>query len=85
MLLEGEISERRAGFQKLAEMERFMTCDIKQRAKIKWVIDGDENSSFFHGFINNKKRKNGIAGLLIDDQWTTNPERIKAEIFNFYQ
>lgn len=35
--------------------------------------------------LTKKKRKNGIAGLLIDDQWTTNPERIKAEIFNFYQ
>nr|KAJ0216241.1 hypothetical protein LSAT_V11C300125010 [Lactuca sativa] len=66
-------------------MERFMTCDIKQRAKIKWVIDGDENSSFFHGFVNNKKRKNRIAGLLIDNQWITNPETIKSEIFSFYK
>lgn len=85
MLSEEEISERRSDFQKIAKMERFLVDDIKQRAKIKWVTDGDENSAFFHGFVNNKKRKNRIAGLLVDNQWITEPEAIKSEIFRFYQ
>nr|GFD29058.1 RNA-directed DNA polymerase, eukaryota [Tanacetum cinerariifolium] len=26
-----------------------------QKAKIKWAIEGDENSKFFHGMINRKR------------------------------
>nr|KAJ0203968.1 hypothetical protein LSAT_V11C500292530 [Lactuca sativa] len=84
-LTEQEICEMRTNFQKIAEMEKAAVLDIKQRAKIKWLIDGDENSAFFHGLVNNKKRKNKIAGLLIDNNWIIEPEPIKEEIFNFYR
>lgn len=65
-LSNSKLEERRWGFKKTIELEKFALSDIKQRVKIKWTVDGDENSSFFHGFINNKKRKNTISGLSID-------------------
>lgn len=43
-----------------------MMIDLKQKARIKWIIDEDENTRFFHGYANNKKGKNRIHGLLID-------------------
>ncbi|XP_023737696.1 uncharacterized protein LOC111885684 [Lactuca sativa] len=84
-LSDTKITERRAGFKKIAELEKYAVSDIKQRAKVKWAVDGDENSYFFHGFVNNKKRENNIAGLLIDGVWITEAETIKSEIFRFYQ
>lgn len=84
-LTESEIAERRAGFQRILELEKLAVLDIKQRAKIKWIIDGDENTAFFHGFVNNKRRKSKISGLLIDGVWVTEPEAIKSGIFSFYQ
>nr|KAJ0226270.1 hypothetical protein LSAT_V11C100034450 [Lactuca sativa] len=85
ILTEQEICGRRTSFQKIAEIEKAAALDIKQRAKIKWLIDRDENLAFFHGFVNNKRRKNKIAGLLIDNNWITEPEPIKDEILNFYR
>lgn len=84
-LTESEIAERRATFQRILELEKLAVLDIKQRAKIKWIIDGDENTAFFHRFVNNKRRKSKISGLLIDGVWVTEPEAIKSGIFSFYQ
>ncbi|GJW38180.1 RNA-directed DNA polymerase, eukaryota [Tanacetum coccineum] len=34
------------------------TRESIQKAKIKWAVEGDENSKFFHGMINRKRRSN---------------------------
>ena len=48
-------------------------------------MDGDENTRFFHGFVNNKKIKNRINGLMIRGVWNTNVEEVKQEVLRFYQ
>ncbi|XP_022024753.1 uncharacterized protein LOC110925093 [Helianthus annuus] len=40
--------------------------DIRKRSRIKWALDGDENSKFFHTLVNNRKARNQIPGLNID-------------------
>lgn len=35
------------GINRIMEMERFKALDLKQKARIKWTIDGDENNKFF--------------------------------------
>lgn len=84
LLNEMEIVERRTGFRRIAELERMTVSDIKQQEKIKWFIDGDENSAVFHDLVNNKKRRNKISGLVIDRVWVTQHEIIKSEIYSFY-
>nr|GFB01732.1 RNA-directed DNA polymerase, eukaryota, reverse transcriptase zinc-binding domain protein [Tanacetum cinerariifolium] len=34
-----------------------------QKSKIKWTIEGDENSKFFHGLINKKRSQLAIRGV----------------------
>ncbi|KAL4589627.1 hypothetical protein LXL04_002535 [Taraxacum kok-saghyz] len=85
VLSEIETTERRDSFQKIAEIEKMKTMDLKQRSRIKWAVDGDENTRFFHGYVNNKKRANRIDGLVINGQWNTNAADIKQETFNFFQ
>ncbi|KAI3504993.1 hypothetical protein L1887_26832 [Cichorium endivia] len=83
-LSDNELQERNVGVEKVTEYERRSTLDLKQKARIRWTIDGDENSKFFHGYINNKARKNHINGLNINDRWTTNVAEIKHEAYNFF-
>ncbi|KAI3794371.1 hypothetical protein L1987_37001 [Smallanthus sonchifolius] len=59
--------------------------DLKQRSRVRWAIDGDENSKFFHALINNRRASNSIPGLLIDGEWCSKPSKIKKEVFGFFR
>jgi len=48
------------------------------------MVDGDENSRFFHGFVNNRNKKNHLHGLTINGTWTGEPNEVKQEAFNFF-
>ena len=52
---------------------------------MKWLTDGDENTSFFHGYINNNNRKNTIVGLMVNGKWSTEVQVIKQEAAKFFQ
>ncbi|GKD00059.1 hypothetical protein Tco_1170333 [Tanacetum coccineum] len=42
--------------QEIKKIDKFASMDIIQKAHVKWDIEGDENSKFFHGLINQKRR-----------------------------
>lgn len=79
-----ELDVWNTGIKKIEEWERLKTLDLKQKARVKWIIDGDENSKFFHGYINNRNRRNLLHGLMINGRWSTDVNEIKAEVFRFY-
>lgn len=59
--------------------------DMKQRSKTRWVVNGDDNSKFFHGYVNINKRKNKIVALMINGKWSTGINKLKNEAFSFFQ
>nr|GEV78219.1 RNA-directed DNA polymerase, eukaryota [Tanacetum cinerariifolium] len=40
----------------LNDLKQSEVKDFVQKAKVKWAIEGDENSKFFHGLINKKRQ-----------------------------
>ena len=46
------------------ELESLELVDLRQKAKIKWALEGDENSNFFRGVIKLRKRSNRMDGLI---------------------
>ncbi|GJX24082.1 cytochrome P450 [Tanacetum coccineum] len=64
----------------LADLEHHKLKDLKQKSKIKWALEGDVNSNFFHGIINNRRKQSRINGLAIDGLWMTDPITIKSHI-----
>ncbi|KAJ0577283.1 putative RNA-directed DNA polymerase [Helianthus annuus] len=58
--------------------------DIHQKAKIDWLLHGDENSKFFHGVVNSKKARNKIDGLYLNGAWESRPDVIKEEVREFF-
>nr|GEZ25781.1 RNA-directed DNA polymerase, eukaryota [Tanacetum cinerariifolium] len=44
---------------------------MAQKAKIRWAIEGDENSKFFHGIINKKRSQLDIRGT-----WTSTSTKL---------
>ncbi|GJY56796.1 putative RNA-directed DNA polymerase [Tanacetum coccineum] len=71
--------------RELTSLERIKVMDLRQKAKVRWAVDGDENSHFFHGMLNSKLNHSRINGLNILGSWITNPVLIKNHIYQFYE
>ncbi|KAI3505376.1 hypothetical protein L1887_27489 [Cichorium endivia] len=69
---------------RVLELETTKRKDLKQKARLRWDIDGDENTKFFHVIMNNNKRKNQINGLNLEGTWVMDPMRIKQEERDFF-
>ncbi|KAJ9546920.1 hypothetical protein OSB04_019463 [Centaurea solstitialis] len=59
--------------------------DLKQKAKSKWLLEGDENTHFFHGLVNHRIKNSRINGLNVNGSWVTCPEKIKEVTFEFFK
>lgn len=60
--------------------EDICRLDLKQKWYIRWDIDGDESFKFFHGVVNNKRRKNRINGLNVNGVQVNDPFVISSEV-----
>ncbi|KAI0488527.1 hypothetical protein KFK09_028362 [Dendrobium nobile] len=58
----------------------------KQRAKVKWVVDGDSNTKFFHAFANARRNANWISQVKNQEgQITEDPREVEDVFLNFFQ
>lgn len=70
--------------QQIFELEKLARADLLQKSKVKWILDGDENSNFFHNSLKAKNRKCSIQGLMINGNWVIDVESIKMEAWRFF-
>jgi len=57
---------------------------LRQKARLKWLKEGDNNSNYFHRLINHRRRHNAIQGLIIDGVWVHEPNSVKnAALYDF--
>ncbi|KAJ0535737.1 putative RNA-directed DNA polymerase [Helianthus annuus] len=66
------------------DYDRNKHMDAQQKARVRWAIEGDENSGFFHGIINANTVNNRINGIMVDGVWVTNPTLIKDKAYAFF-
>ncbi|GJY36913.1 hypothetical protein Tco_0422291 [Tanacetum coccineum] len=69
----------------LHDLEKIESLEISQKVKIKWSIEGDENSKYFHGILNKKRNQLAIHGILIDGVWTNSSNRVKNEFLSYFK
>ncbi|GKA81518.1 RNA-directed DNA polymerase, eukaryota [Tanacetum coccineum] len=74
------LSNRRDLMHRLHVLKQLEVNDFAQKAKIKWAVEGDENTKFFHGIINKRRSQLSIRGVFVDGDWRTDPEEVK-EVF----
>ncbi|GJZ47836.1 RNA-directed DNA polymerase, eukaryota [Tanacetum coccineum] len=78
------VNERTNLLKKLQDLKANISIDMAQKAKIRWAIEGDENSKFFHGIINKKRSQLAIRGVLVDGDWISEPVKVKSEFHNHF-
>ncbi|XP_076905744.1 uncharacterized protein LOC143561587 [Bidens hawaiensis] len=56
------LNEMRSILKEKRKLEHVKMLDESQKAKVKWYMEADENSKFFHAIINQKRRQLSIRG-----------------------
>nr|GEU91829.1 RNA-directed DNA polymerase, eukaryota, reverse transcriptase zinc-binding domain protein [Tanacetum cinerariifolium] len=49
------LNKRMSVSKSLQELDKLESMEVAQKAKIKWAIEGDENSKRYHGILNKKE------------------------------
>ncbi|GKE91897.1 hypothetical protein Tco_1572992, partial [Tanacetum coccineum] len=49
------LSKRSFVLNSIHEVDKLEEIEVAQKAKIKWAIEGDENSKYYHGVLNQKE------------------------------
>ncbi|GJW07864.1 RNA-directed DNA polymerase, eukaryota, reverse transcriptase zinc-binding domain protein [Tanacetum coccineum] len=75
-----EIVLKRAELVKnLQHIDKLSSLKMAQKAKVKWAIEGDENSSFFHGILSKNRNVLSVRGIMVDGVWIDDPKLVKSE------
>ncbi|GKA14939.1 RNA-directed DNA polymerase, eukaryota [Tanacetum coccineum] len=68
------INRRMEVIKSIQYLDKIHVMDLAQKAKVKWAIEGDENSRYFHGVLNKKRSQSNIRGIMVDGKWQDNPK-----------
>ena len=66
-------------------VNKIEALEVAQKAKIKWSIEGDENSKYYYGILNKKRSQLAIRGILVDDIWIDSPIMVKSEFLSHFK
>ncbi|GKB63832.1 RNA-directed DNA polymerase, eukaryota [Tanacetum coccineum] len=69
----------------LQDVEKIESLEVAQKAKIKWAIEGDENSKYYHDVLNKKRGQLAIRGVLVDGIWMESPPLVKNEFLTHFK
>ncbi|GJZ16269.1 RNA-directed DNA polymerase, eukaryota [Tanacetum coccineum] len=70
--------------KQLHDLSSLDHSDFIQKAKVRWAVEGDENSKFFHGIINRKRTNLSVKGIMVDGEWVDDPSHIKKEFHTHF-
>ncbi|GKE04860.1 RNA-directed DNA polymerase, eukaryota [Tanacetum coccineum] len=57
---------------------------IFDQGGIRWAIEGDENTKFFHGILNSKRSQLAIRGTPVDGEWIVDPLAVKSVFLKYF-
>ncbi|GKA14232.1 RNA-directed DNA polymerase, eukaryota, partial [Tanacetum coccineum] len=61
------INRRMEVIKSIQYLDKIHVMDLAQKAKVKWAIEKDENSRYFHGVLNKKKFEKPSANRILID------------------
>ncbi|GJY04083.1 RNA-directed DNA polymerase, eukaryota [Tanacetum coccineum] len=65
---------------KLNDINSIDSLEAAHKSKVRWPIEGDENTKFFHDILNSKRSQLAIHGTLVDGEWIIDPLAVKTDL-----
>ncbi|GJU69032.1 hypothetical protein Tco_1255291 [Tanacetum coccineum] len=60
------------------------SLEATQKSKVRWPIEGDENTKFFHGILNSKCSQLAIRGTFVDGEWIVDSLAVKSVFLKYF-
>ncbi|GJU28730.1 putative RNA-directed DNA polymerase [Tanacetum coccineum] len=79
-----DVAKREEWLMDLDHLDQIHRLDLKQKCRIRWVVEGDENTKFFHSLLKFNNSKMNIKGININGVWHEDPESIKNAAFEHF-
>ncbi|GKD78582.1 RNA-directed DNA polymerase, eukaryota, reverse transcriptase zinc-binding domain protein [Tanacetum coccineum] len=73
-----DIEDRNQLKSKIYDIYKKEMADMAQKTKIKWSIEGDENSKYYHGILNKKRYSLSIKGIKHEGMWITEASQVSS-------
>ncbi|GKE23399.1 putative RNA-directed DNA polymerase, partial [Tanacetum coccineum] len=77
LINEADVIKREEWLMDLNRIDQLLRDDLKQKCHLKWAVEGDENTKFFHSTLNVKFANFSIKGILVNGNWEDSPVAIK--------
>ncbi|GJV18038.1 hypothetical protein Tco_1363361 [Tanacetum coccineum] len=71
--------------QVVDKLDNLEAPETIQKARIKWDMEGDENTKFFHHLVNQKRRNHSVHGIMHEGVWVSEPHQVKKAFLNFFK
>ncbi|KAK1373726.1 hypothetical protein POM88_029919 [Heracleum sosnowskyi] len=68
----------------LEHLYEIRSAMLRQKARLKWDLQGDRNNKFFHQSIKMRVHKNSISRILHNGEWLSKPGEIKGTFYNHF-
>nr|GEY02133.1 RNA-directed DNA polymerase, eukaryota [Tanacetum cinerariifolium] len=79
------LEDHMAILNNLTSLVKMELIELAQKAKIKWSIEGDENTKYYHGIINKQQNNLAIWGIIVVWDWIKEPHVVKNEFLSHFR
>ncbi|GKA82834.1 RNA-directed DNA polymerase, eukaryota [Tanacetum coccineum] len=83
-LTDADILKREEWLMDLSYYDQLHREDLKQKGRLKWAIEVDKNTRFFHSIIKNRCASFSIKGIHVNGAWIDTPDAIKLAAMDHF-
>ncbi|GKB28200.1 putative RNA-directed DNA polymerase [Tanacetum coccineum] len=83
-LTDADILKREEWLMDLSYYDQLHREDLKQKGRLKWAVEGDKNTCFFHSIIKNRCASFSIKGIYVNGAWIDTPDAIKLAAMDHF-
>ncbi|GJY65533.1 putative RNA-directed DNA polymerase [Tanacetum coccineum] len=79
-----DVDKREEWMMDLNILDQLHRDDLMQKSRVRWAVEGDENSRFFHYTLKNNYANFSIKGIHVNGVWSDVPDVIKNGAFEHF-